>query len=1041
MRTSLPTKQEAFGKLISTPMVAGIGVTNTSNRLCVFDRETGQRFLIDTGAEISVLAAGNKPKGPVSNAYQLFAANNSPISTYGEKSLVLNLGLRRQFRWSFIIADVKTSILGADFLGHFKLLVDIHRKKLVDRITDLSINAIEIKSDQDAVHMISRSNEYREILKQYPNVLRPLSLKEPAKHNVVHHIETSCQPIHAKARPLPPDKYKLAKQEFEIMMEKGICQPSKSPWASPLHIVKKKDGSMRICGDYRRLNTATLPDRYPIPRIQDFTYQLHNKKVFSKLDLKSAYYWIPMANPEKTAIITPFGLFEFRVMPFGLRNAGQTFQRFMHEVLRGIDGCFPYVDDILLYSEDEEAHKKCLHQVLERLNEHGVALNIEKCEFGKSKINFLGYQVTSEGIAPPADRIETISNYQKPANVQELRRFLGMINFYRDCLPHQAKAQQQLNKYLHNTKKNDKTPIIWSSEAEQAFDHCRQSISKAITLAHPINNTPLRIMTDASDHSLGAVVEQRVQNNAWKPLAFYSKAMSDTQRRYSTYDRELLAIYAAIKHFRRLIEGSDVTVFTDHKPLTYALSKPPTNNDTPRRERQLNFISQFCSNIQYLQGKKNAVADWLSRIDEIYCPSTIDFNELAKDQEKSEEFKQLQKQTNLTFARVTIQGSKNTISCEISTGTPRPYLPQSYRYEVFKIQHELCHSGIRTMRKQTASKYFWPGMNKDIGQWTRACIACQKAKIHRHTITPIGNFPASGRFEHVHIDIVGPLPPCNDYRYIVTMIDRYTKWPEAVPAREITAETVTRIFYENWISRFGCPIRLTTDQGRQFEASIFEGLLKKLGIERIRTTPYHPQANGQVERLHRTLKTALIARSKTIQWAEELPTILLGIRTALRSDNNLSPCLLTYGSQLRIPSDFFLPSQQKNNDAEYVRQLTETMATLIPKQRNRPPQQTFVHKDLATCTHVFVRNDTLRPALTPPYNGPFEVLKRHEKYFKIQLPTRATVISLDRLKPAYILNEEVGNENYPHVNNKAQGSNTYTTRSGRISKPTVRYAL
>lgn len=1024
--------------------MADIDVPSKGNRLCVYDNDSRERYLIDTGAEISVLAYKGRNR-PGTNTYKLFAANNTPIKTYGVRTLILNLGLRRSLRWTFIVADVKTSILGADFLNHYKLMVDLYNQRIIDQVTDLAVNATVIHSQQPSIHMLSQDQTYYDILKQYPDLFRPVSHIEKAKHSVTHHIETTGLPLYAKARPLTPEKYQAVKKEFEKMMEMGICQPSMSSWASPIHVVTKKDGSFRICGDYRRLNAVSIPDRYPIPRIQDFTYQLHNKKLFSKLDLKSAFYWIPMDNPEKTAVITPFGLFEFRVMPFGLRNASQTFQRFMHEVLRGIEGCFPYVDDILLFSEDEKSHKELLHQVLKRLNDHGIALSLEKCEFGKTEIEFLGYKVSANGISPPTGRIQAISSYKKPKEIQELRRFLGMINFYRDCLPNQAQVQHELNKYLHNTKKNDKTPIEWTEKATEAFEKCRQSIQDATTLTHPVHRAPLNIMTDASDTGLGAVLQQKI-NNKWKPLAFYSKSMSPTQRRYSVYDRELLAIYTAIKHFRRLIEGNQVTVQTDHKPLSYALSKPSSNNDTPRRERQLSFISQFCTDIIYLEGKQNTVADWLSRIEEIIIPSSINFEQLTDDQARDDDLESLKAKQNLTFKQIRTHNQQQTITCEMSTGNPRPYLPKQYRYEAYKAIHDLCHPGVRTTRKLVTEKYFWPGMNKDLSQWTRACLSCQRSKIHRHTITPLGEFPPSSRFEHVHIDIVGPLPPSNNKRYCVTMIDRFTKWPEVVPVREITAEIVAKAFYDGWISRFGCPLRITTDQGRQFESNLFNSLTTKMGIKRIRTTPYHPQANGQIERFHRTLKAAIMARETSNNWAGDLPTILLGLRTSLRSETKTSPCLLTYGTQLRVPADFFIPTSSCYDESEYIKKLTRTMAELTNDQKSKHRTKPFIHKDLTTCTHVFVRNDAVKPPLTQPYEGPYEVLQRYDKKMKLQLPRRTAVISLDRLKPAYIYSgdEIIKQDNEiptPTVPKTADyvDKMPYRTKSGRTSKPTVHF--
>lgn len=339
-------------------------------------------------------------------------------------------------------------------------------------------------------------------------------------------------------------------------------------------------------------------------------------------------------------------------------------------------------------------------------------------------------------------------------------------------------------------------------------------------------------------------------------------------------------------------------------------------------------------------------------------------------------------------------------------------------------------------------------MNKEVSTWTRSCIECQRAKVNRHVTTPLGTLPSSQRFEHIHIDIVGPLRLSNDYRYCVTVIDRCTKWPEAIPVREITAEIVAKALYDNWIARFGCPLRISTDQGRQFESSLFNALMKKFGITRIRTTAFHPQSNGQIERWHRTLKAALMARGATTSWTDELPTVLLGLRTAIRDNGKPSPALMTYGTTLRIPSDFFVPTKSNIEDADYVRRLTETMASIAPTPaRSHSTTKPFIYKDLSTCTHVFLRNDTVRAPLTPPYDGPYEVLKRYDKYFKIQLPRRTTVVSLDRLKPAYIFKEEAEERSSTHQQEDTTSpppvavnqQQPYITRSGRTVKKNVRF--
>lgn len=1027
------------GKRIRAQTTAKLCAIHPSNRLTITDRKSGMKFLIDTGANISVISKQQRYSILQNEQYTLYAANGTKIRTYGEKTLTLDLGLQRCYRWNFIIADVTQPIIGADFLEHYKLLVDIAGRKLIDRVTELTTHVTSEKATQQTIRTIAVGTNPRitQLLNKYEDITKESSLRNAPKHKIEHHIITTGPPVAARARPLPPEKYDIAKKEFQNMIELGICRPSDSPWASPLHMVKKKNGEWRPCGDYRMLNSTTVPDKYPLPRLTDFTYILENKKILSKIDIRKAYHCIPVKDIEKTAIITPFGLFEYLRMPFGLRNAAQTFQRFMDSLFRDLNFVFIYVDDCLIASDNEDLHYQHLETVFKRLHENGITINLEKCEFLRREIDFLGYHITSQGIQPTEENYKAIMEFPKPKTIQELRRFLGMVNFYRSNIPRAAENQRILNEYLHGSKKNDNSPVPWTTEADKAYEKCKESMKNAVLTAHPSRNASLALMTDASATCVGGVLQQKSGRN-WEPLGFFSQKLSETQQKYSTFDRELLGIYMAVKHFHRLIEGREFTIFTDHRPLTYAFSQKPSSNDTPRRVRQLDFISQYSTNIQHINGRDNITADALSRIEEIYVPSPIDYAELEKCQSTDNELSKLHDNKRLKFKNITLPGSTINITCDTSTGKSRPYLPKHFRKQIFDTIHGMSHPGKRTTRKMITQRYLWPYMNKDINNWCRSCIACQKSKIQRHTISPPGTFMTAQRFEHLHIDIVGPLPISQGKRYLITIIDRCTSWPEIFPVEDITSETVAKTLFEGWITRFGCPLRITTDQGRQFESRIFESLSQFLGIHKIRTTPYHPQSNGMIERFHRTLKVALMTRESNENWLKEIPTVLLGLRSSLREDTGYSSAEMTYGTPIRLPGGFFESSAaQLSTYEEFVKQIQKdiTQMTSIPKRKNHN-QAIFVHPELKECSHVFVRCDRMKKALTPPYEGPYPVISKTDKTFCIRIRDKETVISIDRLKPAFMINDE---SNYvPDSKDYDRHSHTYTTRSGRKVKPVVR---
>lgn len=516
----------------------------------------------------------------------------------------LDIGFRRLFPWNFIIADVGKAILGADFLYYHGLTVDIKGRRLIDQRTGLTVIGTVSMVTAPAISAIPGDCPYAHLLREFPDITKPI-IRGPPRTVVEHHIETTGSPVTCKARRLPPEKYAKVKEEFQRMVQEGICRPSKSPWSSPLHVVTKKDGSLRVCGDYRALNDKTVPDRYPVPNLMDFTTQLEGRTIFSTLDIVRAYHHIPIAESdiEKTAVATPFGLFEYLRMTFGLKNAAQSFQRFVNKVLRDLLFVFPYLDDFLVASSTPEEHEEHLRQIFRRLDEFKLSLNVSKCVFGQAAVDFLGYRVDASGIKPLDDKVQAIKDFPQPQNIGQLRRFLGMVNFYRRCLPHAALVQAPLNSLTHNCKKRDKTPITWSEETLKAFEATKKSLSDAVKLAHPATTGELSLVCDASDRGIGGALQQLIKG-VWRPLGFFSKALTATQRNYATYDRELLAIYEAIKHFRYLLEGLTFHIVTDHKPLIYAF-KQKLESASPRRIRHLDFIGQFSTDIRFQAGREN----------------------------------------------------------------------------------------------------------------------------------------------------------------------------------------------------------------------------------------------------------------------------------------------------------------------------------------------------------------------------------------------------------------------------------------------------
>ena len=771
-----------------------------------------------------------------------------------------------------------------------------------------------------------------------------------------HEIDTGeVRPLRQPVRRIPYGEMRAAvEHEVDKLVNADIARSSTSPWASPVVMVRKKDGGWRMCVDYRRLNSVTKFDSFPLPRLDEALDAFAGATVFSSLDLAMAYHQVPVkpTDVEKTAFVTHIGLFEMSKMPFGLCNAPSTYQRLMAGVLRGLIGriCLAYLDDVIVFSKKRANHIADLSAVLDRIRAAGLKLKPSKCSLFREQVLYLGHVISTAGVSPDPEKLRVLREWPAPSKVREMQSFLGFINFYAEYLANATQLTAQLYDLTTGHKGDD--PIKLSPQNIDAFEEIKRRLCAAPQLAHPDLERPFTLYTDASNIAVGAILLQRDSNGIERPVSFFSKKLSSAQRNYSTFERECLAVICALEHFRVYLLGRKFTLRTDHRALAWLFSKEP--KASARISGWLATLMEYPIVIEYVKGTENTIADALSRLDSsaIDCEVPSDLAkgvpsfacpaaEVDRLDARTDWLAEQRADETISFVVDLMRRGERPSPADIELNPSlRPYtdvwsqfvledgllkhcneravstrivVPPPLRESVFRALHEPAHHGYEATLRRISQRFWWPRVRAEVSAFIRACEVCDRERIPNPAPrAPLGHLPADQPFAALYIDIVGgqnSLSLGASPKSILTMIDGLTGWAEAVPIADQTAVTVARAVYSEWIARYGVPEQLHSDRGVQFESAVFAELCDTFGIDKTRTTPYRPQANGKCERFNRTLVSMLrrAVLKRPYDWEPLLPTVLQAYRSSITESTGFTPFRLAFGREMRLPIDLGSP--------------------------------------------------------------------------------------------------------------------------------------
>uniref|UniRef100_A0A7M5XNH5 Endonuclease n=1 Tax=Clytia hemisphaerica TaxID=252671 RepID=A0A7M5XNH5_9CNID len=746
-------------------------------------------------------------------------------------------------------------------------------------------------------NITANSSKMNDIITEYSDRFQGLGKLKGVSLNIK--TDPSIQPVAQKPRRLPILMRKEVDTELDRLLELGVIEPVSDPpsWVNPIVPVPKPNSSnIRLCVDMRAANTAIIREPYQIPTLDELLHEFNGCKLFTKLDLNKGYHQIELdkASRELTAFATHRGIFRYTRLLFGMSSAAEIYQREIELALTGLPGVKNISDDIIIGGRTEEELISRTEAVFERLRTKNLTVNPKKCNFLKTELLYMGHKLSQFGVSPDEEKVRSIVNLLPPTNIKELRSFLGMITYCSKFLPNFATVTEPLRNLL---KKKD-VPWEWTSVHQSTFDSLKELLLDSETLAYFDVNAETEISTDASCVGLGAVLMQKQKNGTWRPVSYASRSLSPVERRYSPLERECLAVTYALERFRLYLYGLYFTIKTDHKPLVPIFSSP-MKSITPRIENLVIKAMPYNFKMVYQPGKFNG-ADYLSRsnhdkhitvkrnvtedfVNYVYehtLPQSVSAETIAHEQHRDPDIKSI-----IDF----ITNDKMSPKCQYFTMrhsfsivnnvvmfNDRIFIPKSLRQHIIQIAHE-GHQGIVRTKQRLRVKTWWPGMGPDVEEFIKSCHGCQVVgPLPKPTPLATTKIPDES-WLLLGCDLVGPFPTGEN---LLVCVDYYSKYPEVELLHNVSSKSIATKL-RKLFCRYGAPDCIVTDNGPQFRKHTeFRKLLKEFNVKHRKVTPYHPMANGEVERFNRNLKKTIQASIAEGQnWRQALDNFLLSYRT------------------------------------------------------------------------------------------------------------------------------------------------------------------